>query len=106
MARDRRVRLTSQRGYVADSGAVCPVCGGSDVRGTGDPEFDYTGELSQPVECGICESTWVDRYTLSRYDTVVVSGEPGPNAAYDRETAGIFAQIDAEDAELDEVHYD
>jgi hypothetical protein len=62
--------------YVADSGAHCPVCGSENLEGQA-LEITRDG-ASHDIMCLACGSSWVDLYTLSRYDYLSINGEGGP----------------------------
>ena len=62
--------------YVADSGVHCPVCGSENLEGQ---RIEITRDgAAHDIMCQDCGSSWVDLYTLSRYDYLSINSEGGP----------------------------
>jgi len=62
-------RLTSKM-YVDDGGGRCPVCGSSNIIGSG---HDYDGsQIWQNIHCSDCNSEWTDVYELTGYDNLTI----------------------------------
>lgn len=57
----------SQAMYLDDSGTRCPFCG-SDAVYAGNTHL-RKGGLDQEINCGECQTTWYDQYTLTGYTT-------------------------------------
>ena len=56
--------------YIADHGQFCPACESNDLQG-GPVEIDADTAI-QAIECGNCESTWNDLYTLSTIERFTI----------------------------------
>lgn len=52
--------------YVALGGIRCPFCGSQDIVG-GPFEAD-AGGATQEVDCSRCDKSWLDVYTLTKYE--------------------------------------
>lgn len=52
--------------YVETGGTRCPFCRGQNITG-GAVEFD-AGYAHQEINCADCSKTWIDIYTLTKYE--------------------------------------
>jgi hypothetical protein len=55
--------------YLENKGQLCPVCGSPEIVGDGGFDVD-AGGASQEIGCNNCQSSWMDVYALSGFESL------------------------------------
>lgn len=57
------INLPCLRRRIDNQEDICPYCGSDEI--SGGPVETGAGEATQPMDCFVCEMSWIDGYRLT-----------------------------------------